>query len=435
MAGQNAVKYTFDNANRLTQISQSGTGTVGLTYDSADRRALLTLPDSVTQTYGHDAGWQLKSLTYKHGSTTLGTVTYTYDANGRRSTVAGGLATVALPATEGTNAFNADNEMTSFDGSTLGGACPERSRRDSEGQLTSDPVDTFSWDTRRHLSAVSGYDGASFVGARPERSRRNALGRRVSKTVNGTTTQFLGACPERSRRDGLNPVEELNASGAVVAKMLTGLNVDEYFQRTEPGCCGPLSYISDALGSTVALADSNGVIQNQYQYEPFGNTGNQISNNTSTNSYEFTGRENDTSGFLTMYYYRGRYYEPAFQRFISQDPMDFSGGDTNLYGYVLKDPLVLRDPTGRLLIEIFVGGAVGGVEGATAASLQGGSTSAIITSAVIGAALGGALGALDPTEGRGPDAGVAVGRAHVIWNGVYRRLRLAGVTPRTGGLP
>ena len=55
--------------------------------------------------------------------------------------------------------------------------------------------------------------------------------------------------------------------------MLTGLNTDEFFSRTEPGCCGAMSYLTDALGSTQSLADSSGTVQAQYKYEPFGNTG------------------------------------------------------------------------------------------------------------------------------------------------------------------
>jgi hypothetical protein len=102
-------------------------------------------------------------------------------------------------------------------------------------------------------------------------------------------------------------VQELSSSNAVIATMLTGLNIDEYFQRTEPSCCAPLSYLSDALGSTLALTDSSGAIQNQYQYEPFGNTGTPIFNNTSTNTYQFTGRENDGESGYDLYYYRGRY--------------------------------------------------------------------------------------------------------------------------------
>jgi len=64
---------------------------------------------------------------------------------------------------------------------------------------------------------------------------------------------------------------------------------------------------------------------------------------SSTNPFQFTGRENDGTG---VYFDRARYYSPTFQRFVGQDPIDFAGGDTNLYGYVSNDPLVYRDPTG-----------------------------------------------------------------------------------------
>ncbi len=158
---------------------------------------------------------------------------------------------------------------------------------------------------------------------------RSAVGQK--QHIDGTTTPFLGACPERSRRDGLNPVQELNGSNGVIANLLTGLNIDEYFTRTEPSCCGSLSHLSDALGSTLALTDSSGTVQNQYQYEPFGNAFTPVYNNTSTNSYQFTARENDDEGGYDLYYYRGRYYSPVFQRFISQDPLDFFEGDTDLF--------------------------------------------------------------------------------------------------------
>ena len=46
VAGQSAVNYTWDNANRLTQIGQ-GSSTVGFAYDNANRRTTLTLPNNV----------------------------------------------------------------------------------------------------------------------------------------------------------------------------------------------------------------------------------------------------------------------------------------------------------------------------------------------------------------------------------------------------
>jgi len=41
-----------------------------------------------------------------------------------------------------------------------------------------------------------------------------------------------------------------------------------------------------------------------------------------------------------------RYYHPSLQRFISEDPIGFAGGDPNLYSYVFNQPTSFRDPTG-----------------------------------------------------------------------------------------
>ena len=44
-------------------------------------------------------------------------------------------------------------------------------------------------------------------------------------------------------------------------------------------------------------------------------------------------------------YYRARYYSPSQQRFISQDPLGFGGGDVNLYAYVANGATNAVDPT------------------------------------------------------------------------------------------
>jgi hypothetical protein len=50
----------------------------------------------------------------------------------------------------------------------------------------------------------------------------------------------------------LNPVQELNGkhNAAVVANLLTGLGIDEYFTRTDTATS---TFLADALGSTVGL--------------------------------------------------------------------------------------------------------------------------------------------------------------------------------------
>ena len=49
-------------------------------------------------------------------------------------------------------------------------------------------------------------------------------------------------------------------------------------------------------------------------------------------------------------YCRARYYHPGLQRFISEDPIGFAGGDPNLYAYVGNNPLSFRDPLGNIAI-------------------------------------------------------------------------------------
>lgn len=60
-------------------------------------------------------------------------------------------------------------------------------------------------------------------------------------------------------------------------------------------------------------------------------------------------------------YCRARYYHPDLQRFISEDPIGFLGGDPNLYSYVFNRPTVLTDPLGLQYkdLNISVGYGVG----------------------------------------------------------------------------
>src|SRR6266851_4781401 len=276
--------------------------------------------------YGYDKDSRVTSLVYGTGGScslppnNLGNLTYSYDADGRRTATAGGLAAVTLPANvTGTTSYNADNEQSTFNGTSLS--------YDANGNLTGDGTNTYTWDARNHLTQITQRRTTvgSFV--------YDALGRRTNKTVNGTTTQFL--------YDGLNPVQELNGSNGVVANLLTGLRIDEYFTRTDISTGVTSTLLADALGSTIGLVGSGGTIATNYTYQPFGATTAGGAGNT--NTYQFTGRENDGT---SLYFYRGRYYQSGFQRFISQDPIGFGGGDTNLYSYVLNQPTGLVDPYG-----------------------------------------------------------------------------------------
>jgi RHS repeat-associated protein len=155
------------------------------------------------------------------------------------------------------------------------------------------------------------------------------MGRRIMKTVTGTTTGYM--------YDGINAVQELSGT-TPSANLLTGLAIDETFMRTDAG--GNRHFLSDALGSTLALTDDGGTTQTGYNYEPYGTT--TTSGAASNNSITYTGREYDNTG---LYYYRARYYSPTLQRFISEDPIGLAGG-INTHAYVEGNPISRVDPTG-----------------------------------------------------------------------------------------
>jgi RHS repeat-associated protein len=169
------------------------------------------------------------------------------------------------------------------------------------------------------LASISGAVSASF--------QYDAFGRRVSKTIGGTSTGFL--------YDGANAVQELSG-GTPTANMLAG-GIDEYFQRVD--FSGAASFLTDALGSTISLNNSAGTALASYTYDPFGGT---TVTGSSSNSNQYTGRENDGTG---LYYYRARYYNPKMGRFISEDPIGF-WGSANFYAYTANSPGNWVDPFG-----------------------------------------------------------------------------------------
>jgi RHS repeat-associated protein len=84
--------------------------------------------------------------------------------------------------------------------------------------------------------------------------------------------------------------------------------------------------------------------------DSFGNTVKQIKyDSCSTNPtlnilIGFAGGLYDKDTKLTKFGYRD--YDSQTGRWITKDPIDFEGGDSNLYGYVVNDPINGVDPEG-----------------------------------------------------------------------------------------
>ena len=177
------------------------------------------------------------------------------------------------------------------------------------------------------------------------------LGRRLAKSVNGTITRkylWQGLTRLLAVYDG---------SGNMLMRF-------EYADSRTPVAMtkGGQKYylISNQVGSLRAVADSSGNLVKRIDYDSFGNV-IQDTNPSFQIPFRFAGGLYDKHTGLIRFGHRD--YDPATGRWTAKDPILFAGGDINLYGYCLNDPVNLEDPEG-LWIPQAIGAAVSlGLEG------------------------------------------------------------------------
>jgi RHS repeat-associated protein len=166
--------------------------------------------------------------------------------------------------------------------------------------------------------------------------------RRIAKLVDPDGQGPQGNDATRFVYDGPHVWADFDAVGSVLARYLFGDRIDEIVARYRPSE-GTVWYLADRLGTIRDLAGASGTIIDHIDYDSFGNVILET-NPLVGDRFRFTGREFDVE--TGLYYFRARYYDAQLGRFISEDPIRFSAGDTNLYRYVGNQPLDFVDPSG-----------------------------------------------------------------------------------------
>ncbi|MBI5906553.1 hypothetical protein HY857_00680 [Candidatus Saccharibacteria bacterium] len=106
-------------------------------------------------------------------------------------------------------------------------------------------------------------------------------------------------------------------------------------------------FLTDHLGSVVAVTDASGALISQQRYLPFGSERTNIGTISQTD-YGYTGQRN--LGDMGLMDYHARFYSPYLNRFVQPDTLipDPSNPQAwNRFGYVHNNPINFNDPTGH----------------------------------------------------------------------------------------
>jgi RHS repeat-associated protein len=261
-------------------------------------------------------------------------VTYTYDALNRVSTASSqatsgsdcwgqGFAYDRYANLTTTNVTQCTAPMLSLSVNTNNQITNTGFTYDADGDLAGDGTYTYSWNAEQHLSSAASvtytYDGDM---------------RRVEKS-SGTLYWYCAVCGQI--------LAESDLSGNLTSEYAF-FNKQRIARRDVSS--GNIYYIfRDRLGSYRTLTDSNGNVQGESDYYPFG--GERVISNAVTDNFRFAGMEWDSEDALS--HTLNRQSTPAQGRWQTPDPSRGSvmnPQSLNLYSYVRDNPTNYVDPFG-----------------------------------------------------------------------------------------
>jgi RHS repeat-associated protein len=301
-----SFELTRDNLGRITTKSETiggQTTTYEYVYDLSDR--LVSVSPSASFA-GSPATW------------------YTYDSNSNRLTKRVGNVWV-----QGNFSYDAQDRLIGIGPASYFGSTSYTYTANGElASKTHGGLTSYQYDVFGNLLAVTLPDGTKINYIIDPQNRR------IGKKVNGTLVAgFL--------YDGERLVVQLNASNTIVSQFIYASeeSVPDYM------LVGGVSYriFSDQLGSPrLVVNTSTGQIAERIDYDEFGNV--ITDTNPGFQPFGFAGGLYDQDTKLVRF--AARDYDPQTGRWTAKDPIAFAGGDTNLYGYVLNDPINAVDVAG-----------------------------------------------------------------------------------------
>jgi RHS repeat-associated protein len=318
----NASTYVrgFDQDGRITSVTLNSTTTnvQTITYDNASNITGLTETGLSNKAYGYDADNRLTS--FFNGTTTT---SYTFDANGNRTTT-------ALSGTTTYTYSGSSNQLQSLTGTTTA-----HFGYDALGNTTSDGTNVWTYDSRGRMSTLLAGTTTASYGI-------NGIGQRISKTgntvPNGGTNEFV-------YDDQGHLLGEYGSTGTIIEETayLSGTPI-AVFTGASGGTTS--SVTADWIGAPHIVTNSSKTYQWRWDHYDFGNNApNQNPAGLGIFNYNlrFPGQYYDAESAL--YYNNNRDYNPTLGRYIQSDPIGLPSG-INMYGYADGNPVNNTDRQG-----------------------------------------------------------------------------------------
>jgi RHS repeat-associated protein len=335
VAGQSKIGqtvFTYDAGGNVQRIQhQNAAGTSNLldflsTYDATDRLASET-DNGTALNYGYDNADQLTAARTKG---------YGYDSNGN-ATAAGTTTFVVGPdnllVSDGTWTYSYDAENNRVKKSKGANAETWTYGYDLNNQMVwAEQRATDNPSAPLEQRVVFQYDVFGQL-VEEDASVYNSNG--VPTT---TTTRFAWD------RGQIWATLDGTSNSNLTARYVWGDNTDELLARvvTSGPNQGLAYYLTDRLGSVRGLTDSTGAVQDQINYDAYGNVTGE-SNQGFGDRFRYAGYLYEAT--VSLYGIRARWFDPTTQRWTTEDPEGFAAG-SNFTDYVSNNPTGATDPTG-----------------------------------------------------------------------------------------
>jgi RHS repeat-associated protein len=316
------VNYTYNARNLLETVTDWSNRVTTYQYDRLGRLTAITRPNGTSAMLAHDAVNQLTSIRESAGGKLFSYLSLTHDAAGQvKSRFQAPLVTQPWQHPTFTATYDDDNRLASVNGATV--------THDPDGNMTYGPVRSDSGNTNLTYNSrnqLTNAAGTSYT--------YDAEGRRRTITDSKGTT-----------RDVIDPNETMsrllirhNPDGTKTYYVY-GLGL--LYEADESD--HTKTYHFDQVGSTIARTNDAGSVIGRAAYSAYGLVASKDGDMASP--FLFNGQwgiQTDANGLLNM---RARYYSSYLMRFLSADPIGFSGG-LNWFAYANNNPISLSDPFG-----------------------------------------------------------------------------------------